>query len=499
MSANVVEALVGSSRSVRRNDSIGQKSTDRLPNDGDGHGRPPHDLFGHAAEQDAGHPVAAVIADHDVVDVVLLRVLDDLAGGFADGDLGPEVDLARVEDGLDLRRKVRPGLLAQLFEFLAGELDARVDQAVGAVEHAQEDDLLVLEGSDRVFEGFLGGIGAVEGDEYRHGSPFAGRGHSGSVRAATGEPGRQRETRRRSTASQAPGRRRCDGRHAAFAPFRANGPVTPQLLEERVRTLTRPSLAAAEDAITDAIERGALLTAVGRCTVEYDGRAASTLGAGDRHLMIKPDGTVMVHTDEGRQPVNWQPPGCTCAVERDGDGGPNDRRTGDGRIEDGRSETGGADDRLVIRSTRSSPDEALSVSFERVFQVSAFDLTDEAELALTGTHEDLRRRVLADPDLVEPGVSPIATERDTAAGAVDIYGEDADGNPVVLELKRSRAGPDAVGQLDRYVAAVDREPDVDGPVRGVLVAPSATDRARRMLEERRLEFVALEPEADGRR
>ncbi|WP_247730167.1 endonuclease NucS [Halovivax limisalsi] len=275
--------------------------------------------------------------------------------------------------------------------------------------------------------------------------------------------------------------------------------MTPQLLEERVRTLTRPSLAAAEDAITDAIERGALLTAVGRCTVEYDGRAASTLGAGDRHLMIKPDGTVMVHTDEGRQPVNWQPPGCTCAVERDGDGGPNDRRTGDGRIEDGRSETGGADDRLVIRSTRSSPDEALSVSFERVFQVSAFDLTDEAELALTGTHEDLRRRVLADPDLVEPGVSPIATERDTAAGAVDIYGEDADGNPVVLELKRSRAGPDAVGQLDRYVAAVDREPDVDGPVRGVLVAPSATDRARRMLEERRLEFVALEPEADGRR
>jgi len=53
-----------------------------------------------------------------------------------------------------------------------------------------------------------------------------------------------------------------------------------------------------------------MVTLFGRCTVDYEGRAASTLGPGDRHVMLKPDGSALVHTDEGQQPVNWQPPGC---------------------------------------------------------------------------------------------------------------------------------------------------------------------------------------------
>lgn len=247
--------------------------------------------------------------------------------------------------------------------------------------------------------------------------------------------------------------------------------VTTADVDDRVRTLTRPTLTAARDAVADALQRGALVTVVGHCTVEYEGRAASSLGPGDRHLMVKPDGTVMVHTAEGRQPVNWQPPGCTCSIERDGD-------------------------HLHFVSTRTSPAEELHVTFGRVLQVSAFDLTDEAELALSGTHEDLKRRVLDEPDLVEPGFSPLVTERETPAGAVDVYGEDEDGRTVVLELKRSRAGPDAVGQLERYVDALRRDLHADAAIRGILVAPSATDRARRMLGERGLEFVAMDPNGE---
>jgi RecB family endonuclease NucS len=236
----------------------------------------------------------------------------------------------------------------------------------------------------------------------------------------------------------------------------------------RVRTCERPDHATAHETIADALERGDLVTVVGRCTVEYEGRAASSLGPGDRHLTLKPDGTAMVHTDEGRQPVNWQPPGCVSSVERDGD-------------------------RLVVHSTRTTPEEELVVSFDRVLQVSTFDLTDEEDLSLSGTHEDLKERILDDPDLVDPGFTPLATERETSAGTVDVYGEDADGRTVVLELKRSRAGPDAVGQLGRYVDALARDLHADAEVRGILVAPSVTDRARGMLAERGLEFVALEP------
>ncbi|AGB38576.1 endonuclease NucS [Natronococcus occultus] len=233
-------------------------------------------------------------------------------------------------------------------------------------------------------------------------------------------------------------------------------------------TLERPALEDARDAIVDGIEREAMMTVFGRCTVDYDGRASSQLEAGDRHLMLKPDGAALVHTDEGQQPVNWQPPGCEHSV----------------RCEDGA---------LVIESVRSSPEERLAVSFELVLQVSTFAGSDPTELAVVGTEEDLRQRILEEPRLLEEGFTPLATERDTPAGAVDIYGEDATGRSVVVELKRRRVGPDAVSQLRRYVDALERDLHADASVRGVLVAPSVTDRADRLLARHGLEFVALEP------
>ena len=241
--------------------------------------------------------------------------------------------------------------------------------------------------------------------------------------------------------------------------------------DPHVRTLERPTPEAAREAILEGFDREAVVTVFGRCAVEYDGRAASTLEAGDRLVLFKPDGAALVHTDEGQQPVNWQPPGCDHEVF----------------LEDGR---------LHLRSLRSTPEEELRVAFERVVQVSTYAMADSSELAVVGTEEDLKVRILEEPDLLEPGFTPLATERETPAGAVDLYGEDSDGRTVVVELKRRRVGPDAVGQLRRYVDAVERDLHTDAAVRGVLVAPSVTDRASRLLAEHGLEFVALEPTVD---
>lgn len=233
-------------------------------------------------------------------------------------------------------------------------------------------------------------------------------------------------------------------------------------------TLQQPTRDEAATHVEAAVSRGDLVTIFGRCTVEYDGRASSHLGPGERHVMLKPDGSVLVHTDEGQQPVNWQPPGCTHepAVE---------------------------DEQFHVRSLRSSPEEELLVSFDAVVQISAFDVSDGSELALAGTEEDLRQRILDDPDLVEPSFQPLATERQTPAGAVDLYGEDADGTTVVVELKRRRVGPDAVGQLNRYVDALERDLHAEASIRGILVAPSVTERAEQLLAEEGLEFVSLTP------
>lgn len=239
----------------------------------------------------------------------------------------------------------------------------------------------------------------------------------------------------------------------------------------RATTLEQPSLDTARDAIADGIEREAMITVFGRCTVDYDGRASSRLEAGDRHVMLKPDGAALVHTDEGQQPVNWQPPGCDHTVRCDAD-------------------------TLEIESVRSTPDEQLLVRFHEVLQVSAFAGSDPNDLALVGTEEDLRERILEEPTLLESGFTPLATERDTPAGAVDIYGEDEAGRSVVVELKRRRVGPDAVGQLRRYVDALERDLHANATVRGILVAPSVTDRADRLLTQHGLEFISLEPTAE---
>jgi RecB family endonuclease NucS len=89
------------------------------------------------------------------------------------------------------------------------------------------------------------------------------------------------------------------------------------------------------------------------------------------------------------------------------------------------------------------------------------------------------------------------TERETPAGAGDIYGKDVDGTPTIVELKRRRVGPDAVGQLNRYVDALERDLAVGRSVRGILVAPSVTERAERLLATEDLEFVSLTAENIG--
>lgn len=216
------------------------------------------------------------------------------------------------------------------------------------------------------------------------------------------------------------------------------------------------------------IEQERVVVVFGRCRVEYDGRAASSLDAGNRLVVLKPDGAILVHTESGQQPVNWQPPGCTQ----------------EGAISAGE---------LVIESVRSSPDEELVVTFGRVDHLVTYDGTGASDVIVSGTEEDLRDRILEEPSLIEEGFEPRVTERNTAAGAVDIYGMDTNDNAVVVELKRRRVGPDAVSQLNRYVAALENDLHAGRTVRGILVAPSATERAHGLLEKRGLEFVSVEP------
>lgn len=237
-----------------------------------------------------------------------------------------------------------------------------------------------------------------------------------------------------------------------------------------ISALSHPPPQDAHDLLEDGLTAGCLLTIAGRCEVDYDERTASYLGPGERLVIVKPDGTLLLHTTEQRTPVNWQPPGCTHHLSM-------------------------SDDQLHLQSVRTNPDETIDIRFEHILHVSSLDLTDNRELELVGSEEDLRQQILADPARLEDGFKPLATERSTSAGAIDIYGKDRDGQPVVVELKRRRVGPDAVSQLKRYVDALARETAPETSVRGILVAPSVTERAKSLLTAEELEFVSLAPQS----
>jgi hypothetical protein len=239
---------------------------------------------------------------------------------------------------------------------------------------------------------------------------------------------------------------------------------------DAVQTLREPTRSRAKAFVEDALEAGRYVTLVGACTVASTTRASREHPLARRHVTCKPDGTVLAHGPDGHRPLHPQPDGDRVGVNVDVDA-----------------------DALVLAAGPTAGDDQLVVAFDAVDLATAFRVDEHATGAPSGTEADLKDRILERPALVEPGLRPLATERDTPAGPVDVYAEAADGQPVVLELKRDRAGPAAVSQLARYVDALATDLHGDATPRGVLVAPGLTPRARRLLDDHDLDFAAVEP------
>jgi RecB family endonuclease NucS len=54
---------------------------------------------------------------------------------------------------------------------------------------------------------------------------------------------------------------------------------------------------------------------IARCSVDYAGRLTAHLPLATRLLMLKGDGSVLVHSDSGSyKPLNWMNPPCTVSV-----------------------------------------------------------------------------------------------------------------------------------------------------------------------------------------
>ncbi|MCS7105279.1 MAG: endonuclease NucS [Thermofilaceae archaeon] len=226
-----------------------------------------------------------------------------------------------------------------------------------------------------------------------------------------------------------------------------------------------PSLEKAKDEVRRAVEYSHTCLLVAQCSVKYRGRASSTLGPGQRLIVIKQDGCVLVHRPVGNEPVNWQPPGSKVSTElRDG--------------------------KLVLKTVRLRPLEELLIEIEKVELLAHGKLKDEGELYMYGSETELRDIVVENPWVIGEGLKPVEVERRTRAGFVDALFVDPDGRLVVVEVKKGTAGVEAVAQLKKYVEALKHE--LGREVVGMLVAERLSRGARTVLEKEGLKFKSLD-------
>ncbi|MCW4007398.1 MAG: endonuclease NucS [Candidatus Bathyarchaeota archaeon] len=236
--------------------------------------------------------------------------------------------------------------------------------------------------------------------------------------------------------------------------------------KEKLTVLTNPRLEEAAAAIEKAFTQRKTLIVAGKCRVRYAGRANSTLEPGERILIIKEDGSLLVHRPVGYEPVNWQPSGSVFHVHTKADA-------------------------VEVHAVRQKPRESVIVTFSEIFMVSILSLMDFGEFALYASEEDMHRAILLKPSLLEEGFTPISYEKKVEPGFVDVYGIDKNGKLVVVEVKRRTASKEAVLQLVKYIDAIKGKADRE--LRGVLVAPAIGKDVQRMLATLGLEFKALDP------
>jgi RecB family endonuclease NucS len=215
---------------------------------------------------------------------------------------------------------------------------------------------------------------------------------------------------------------------------------------------------------------------VARCSVDYAGRLSAHLPLATRLLLLKGDGSVLVHSDAlSYKPLNWMSPPCTLVASEP---------------EPEQAELGVT---AIWRVTHAKTADLLVISIYEVLHDSSHELGADPGLRKDGVEADLQRLLAEQVELLGAGTRLVRREYPTAIGPVDLLVTAADGHHVAVEVKR-RGGIDGVEQLGRYLELLGRDPLL-APVRGVFAAQEITPQARTLAADRGIECVLLDYDA----
>jgi endonuclease len=215
---------------------------------------------------------------------------------------------------------------------------------------------------------------------------------------------------------------------------------------------------------------------VARCSVDYAGRLSSHLPLGTRLLVLKSDGSVLVHADTlSYKPLNWMSPPCvTSMVEPTTE-----------QVEAGVTE--------VWKVAQAKTADLLVISIHEILHDSTHELGVDPGLQKDGVEADLQKLLAEQITLLGDGHRLVRREYMTAIGPVDILATDPNGGSVAVEIKR-RGDIDGVEQLTRYLELMNRDPFLQ-PVQGVFAAQEIKPQARTLAEDRGIRCLVLDYDA----
>jgi RecB family endonuclease NucS len=213
---------------------------------------------------------------------------------------------------------------------------------------------------------------------------------------------------------------------------------------------------------------------VARCQIDYAGRLTAHLPMATRVLMIKADGSVLVHSDGGSyKPLNWMSPPCT--------------------LSEGTSADGNTVWTVTSRAPSKGQEDTLQILIDEVFSDSSHDLGIDPGLQKDGVEKHLQELLAEHPTHLGDGLTLVRREYPTAIGPVDLMCRDAAGASVAVEVKR-RGEIDGVEQLTRYLELLNRDPLL-APVRGIFAAQEIKPQARVLATDRGIACALVDYDA----
>lgn len=209
------------------------------------------------------------------------------------------------------------------------------------------------------------------------------------------------------------------------------------------------------------------------CSVDYAGRLTAHLPLARRLLMLKGDGSILIHSESGSyKPLNWMNPPCNFSVQE-------------------------------------PEPEQLEKGVKSIWRVSQLKTADILWIQIFDIHLDVDHELGKDPGLVKDGVEAhlqallaaqieilglgsrlIRREYSTPIGPVDILAKDPQGNTVAVEIKR-RGEIDGVEQLARYLELLNKDAAI-APVRGIFAAQEIKPQAITLAKERGIDCLILD-------